>query len=100
MVKTKTRRAADLLREAVHPAGESAEDWNPLLDYLGEGRLVLLGEASHGTQEFYRRRATLAKRLILERALRPSRSRPIGRTPIKSIVTSPAAVTMSPHWKR
>lgn len=67
MIGTKTRQATDLLRESVHPVGEFETDWDPLLDYLGEGRFVLLGEASHGTHEFYRRRATLTKRLILEK---------------------------------
>jgi erythromycin esterase-like protein len=34
---------------------------------VGNARFVLIGEASHGTHEFYRLRAELTKRLILER---------------------------------
>ncbi|MGE0867875.1 MAG: erythromycin esterase family protein [Kofleriaceae bacterium] len=38
-----------------------------MLDLIGDSKLVLLGEATHGTQEFYRIRAELTKRLIRER---------------------------------
>lgn len=36
----------------------------PLLDAVGDARLVLIGEATHGTHEFYRMRAELTKALI------------------------------------
>jgi erythromycin esterase-like protein len=36
----------------------------PLLDAVGDARLVLIGEATHGTHEFYRVRAALTKALI------------------------------------
>ena len=38
-----------------------------LLALIGDARFALLGEASHGTQEFYRERADITKRLILEK---------------------------------
>jgi erythromycin esterase-like protein len=41
-----------------------------LLELIGDARLVLLGEASHGTQEFYEIRAALTRRLIAERGFR------------------------------
>src|SRR5207237_7064319 len=43
------------------------DDLDPLLDRIGEARFVLLGEASHGTAEYYRWRATITQRLITER---------------------------------
>ena len=43
-----------------------ADDLNPLLDAVGDARLVLLGEASHGTREFYALRDRLSRRLIRE----------------------------------
>lgn len=46
------------------------EDLAPLLTAIGDARLVLLGEASHGTSEFYRWRADLSKRLIEEKGFR------------------------------
>lgn len=42
-----------------HPA-----DYTPLLDMIGDARYVLIGEATHGTEEFYRVRAQITKKLI------------------------------------
>ena len=39
---------------------------DPLLDRIGDARFVLLGEATHGTQEFYAWRAALTRRLVAE----------------------------------
>jgi erythromycin esterase-like protein len=44
-----------------------AEDYADLLDAVGDRRLVLLGEATHGTHEFYQARAQITKRLIVEK---------------------------------
>ncbi|MFJ6673825.1 erythromycin esterase family protein [Actinosynnema sp. NPDC091369] len=44
-----------------------AGDFDVLLDRVGDARVVMLGEASHGTHEFYRWRAELTRRLIVER---------------------------------
>ncbi|KKI92919.1 protein-L-isoaspartate O-methyltransferase [Bacillus sp. SA1-12] len=41
-------------------------DFNPLLEEIQEQTYVLLGEASHGTSEFYKIRAELSKKLIVE----------------------------------
>jgi erythromycin esterase-like protein len=45
----------------------SATDYDALLELIGEARVVLLGEASHGTHEFYRERARITRRLIKEK---------------------------------
>ena len=45
---------------------DSARDLDPLLDRIGDARFVLLGEASHGTSDYYSWRADLTKRLIAE----------------------------------
>lgn len=48
----------------------SADDlsgYDPLLDMIGDARIVLIGEASHGTHEFYRERARLTTRLVQEK---------------------------------
>ncbi|HET7217024.1 MAG TPA: erythromycin esterase family protein [Vicinamibacterales bacterium] len=42
----------------------SSGDIAPLLDLIGDESLVLLGEATHGTHEFYRIRADLTRELI------------------------------------
>ncbi|MDN7243194.1 erythromycin esterase family protein [Planococcus sp. N028] len=46
---------------------QSAQDLTPLLDAIGDAKIVMLGEASHGTSEFYTVRAELSKRLIQEK---------------------------------
>jgi erythromycin esterase len=45
---------------------EDPADLDPLLDRIGGARVVLLGEASHGTHEFYTWRAAITRRLIEE----------------------------------
>jgi len=42
-------------------------DLTPILDAIGDAKIVLLGEASHGTSEFYTVRAELSKRMIEEK---------------------------------
>jgi erythromycin esterase-like protein len=54
------------LREHLRPlAGAAAED-PELMARLGRAKLALLGEASHGTHEFYEERVALSQRLITE----------------------------------
>jgi erythromycin esterase-like protein len=55
-----------LRKEARSLTGDRA-DFDRLLALVGESRFVLLGEASHGTHEFYRIRAEITKRLIREK---------------------------------
>jgi protein-L-isoaspartate(D-aspartate) O-methyltransferase len=40
---------------------------DPLVDRIGNARLVLIGEASHGTSDFYRMRARITRELIEKR---------------------------------
>lgn len=58
-----------LLRSALHSLSGAATDFDPLIDLAGEAAYVLLGEASHGTHEFYSRRAEITKRLIQEKGI-------------------------------
>lgn len=57
-----------LVHACAEPLSGSMRDYDSLLDLIGESRFVLLGEASHGTHEFYRERAQITKRLLNERA--------------------------------
>lgn len=45
----------------------SSSDLDPLIDDIGNAAYVLLGEASHGTHEYYTWRTAISKRLILEK---------------------------------
>lgn len=55
------------IRSAAVRLDGSAHDYDALLDDIGERSLILLGEATHGTREFYRMRAQITQRLIEER---------------------------------
>jgi erythromycin esterase-like protein len=57
---------AQAIAEQATPLVGAAGDLEPLLERIGDARFVLLGEASHGTHEFYRIRARLTERLIRE----------------------------------
>ncbi len=47
-----------------HPLSGAVDDYDRLLALVGDARFVLIGEASHGTHEFYRTRAEITQRLI------------------------------------
>jgi erythromycin esterase-like protein len=55
-----------LITQTAHPYRGSPRNLDPLVEQAADRRFVLLGEASHGTHEFYRVRAELTKRLIEE----------------------------------
>lgn len=46
---------------------KTSRDLDPLLEKIGEASYVLLGEASHGTHEYYTWRTAISKRLITEK---------------------------------
>lgn len=64
---TVTDREVAALRGAAHPLTGSAADYDPLLELVGDARFVLLGEATHGSAEFYEERARITQRLIEEK---------------------------------
>ncbi|NJC41016.1 erythromycin esterase-like protein [Brevundimonas alba] len=56
---------AAMIREAAEPLPDLDDPaFGDLFDRFAEARVVLLGEASHGTSEFYRARAAITRRLI------------------------------------
>jgi protein-L-isoaspartate(D-aspartate) O-methyltransferase len=56
---------ARLLRETAEPLSSIADsDLGALLERIGGARVVLLGEATHGSAEFYRMRARITRELI------------------------------------
>ena len=54
-------------RRAALPLSGGDDEFDDLLRRIGNARFVLLGEASHGTHEFYEARARLTLRLVAER---------------------------------
>ena len=67
MPPTTTLPPATAIRDAARPLTGVARDFDPLLDLIGDAQVVLLGEASHGTHEFYHERAQITRRLIQEK---------------------------------
>ncbi len=55
------------MRAIAYPLDGTARGYDSLMDLVGDARFVLLGVATHGTEEFYRERAVITKRLIQEK---------------------------------
>jgi erythromycin esterase-like protein len=60
-----THDGTDAVRSLAQPLRGPA-DLDPLLERIGDARIVAMGEASHGTHEYYAWRAALTRRLIEE----------------------------------
>ena len=60
---------AGIVAQAAHRISTAA-DYDRLIELAGEAQFVLIGEASHGTHDFYATRAELTRRLIEEKGFR------------------------------
>lgn len=61
----------ELVRDSAEPFADPASGaLQALLDRIGDCRLVLIGEATHGTNEFYQMRAQISRELITKRGFR------------------------------
>ena len=67
MVAVRLDRPEAIIREAAQPLSGASRDYDELLRSIGDAKVVLIGEASHGTHEFYDERARIARRLIKEK---------------------------------
>jgi len=65
--KTEPMTDAAVIRADALPVEEGAPADHILFDFVGDAHLVLIGESSHGTSEFYAARAHMTRRLIEER---------------------------------
>lgn len=62
---------ADIIAAAAEPFDHyHSADLKPLLERIGDARVILLGEASHGTAEFYEMRARITRELIEHKNVR------------------------------
>jgi erythromycin esterase-like protein len=55
------------IASGARPLQGKDDDYDSLLELIGDARFVLLGEATHGTHEFYEQRARITQRLIAEK---------------------------------
>jgi erythromycin esterase-like protein len=67
MPEATTDNLVNLVRDLTYPLTGTATDYDPLMNLIGDAHFVLIGEASHGTHEFYEQRAEITKRLIQEK---------------------------------
>ena len=59
------------ITDAAEPFGSiDTADLDPLLERVGDARIVLLGEATHGTSEFYCMRERISRELIVKKGFR------------------------------
>jgi erythromycin esterase-like protein/predicted phosphoribosyltransferase len=63
----RTLSDTDVIRSAAIPTEEGVPSEEALFDLVGDADLLLIGEASHGTADFYAARAAMTRRLIEER---------------------------------
>jgi erythromycin esterase-like protein len=59
--------STSVIQRHLRPLNLSEPDYDELIGAIGDASLVLIGEASHGTHEFYQQRAELTKLLIEQR---------------------------------
>ena len=57
----------DVVRHRAQLLTGDPSQYDALIEGVGDARAVLLGEATHGTHEFYRERAFITRRLIVEK---------------------------------
>jgi len=67
MILTSTQELTSQIDRVCIPMHGDAHDHDDLLDAVGDRSIVMLGEATHGTHEFYTERARITARLIDER---------------------------------
>jgi erythromycin esterase-like protein len=58
---------AQAIAQVAQPLQQQESDYDGLLDWIGEARLVMLGEATHGSAEFIEERARITRRLVQEK---------------------------------
>jgi protein-L-isoaspartate(D-aspartate) O-methyltransferase len=70
-VATSEEKLVRMLADAAEPFGSiDTVDLGPLLERIGDARIVLLGEATHGSSEFYRMRERISRELIIKKGFR------------------------------
>lgn len=61
------QKLTHLLDETIEPLSVEANKYASLLEKIGDARFVLIGEATHGTQEFYQTRVEITQELIKQK---------------------------------
>ena len=70
------------VREFAHVHAGAPEDYEPLYELIGDARIVLIGQASYGTHEFYAARARITRLLIEQKGFAAVAVGATGLTPV------------------
>jgi erythromycin esterase-like protein len=65
-----TQHDLERIRTAAFSLTGEPREFDPLIEMIGDASIVMIGEASHGTHEFYRARSEITRRLIAEKSFR------------------------------
>jgi len=60
------KAAVETIRRCADPLSGDNSDYDALMERCAKAKIVMLGEATHGTHEFYKARADITKRLVEE----------------------------------
>jgi erythromycin esterase-like protein len=66
MISLNPLSLSERLRSLIRPINQVDDLIHPILELVGDARIVLIGEASHGTEDFYEMRARITERLITD----------------------------------
>jgi erythromycin esterase-like protein len=61
------QKLLNTLNAAIEPLSEQEDRYSSLVEKIGDARFVLIGEATHGTHEFYQTRAEITYQLIKQK---------------------------------
>lgn len=61
------QKLINILNSDIEPLADKENKYDTLLKDIGDARYVLIGEATHGTHEFYQMRAEITQQLILKK---------------------------------
>ncbi|MEO8734929.1 MAG: erythromycin esterase family protein [Edaphobacter sp.] len=87
MLRTDTPKLLYALARVAEPLSFPDAEYDSLFEQIGDACLVLIGEASHGTHDFYRKRARITRRLIALKGFNGVAAEATGQTPIASTVS-------------
>lgn len=67
MIHNTYQKLIEALNAAIEPLSKRTNKYSSILETIGDARFVLIGEATHGTHEFYQARAEITQTLIQQK---------------------------------
>src|SRR3990167_6410886 len=67
MLEKAYEKLINIITDIAEPLAVQPTQYDSLLDKIGNARFVLIGEATHGTHEFYQARIAITQQLIMKK---------------------------------